>query len=203
MSGGFASSGFEILNELDRRAFPTARRNRTGPPTAGTAGPFAQPIGSDIGRTRIFPFRMSEAANTRNTMSTPRLLGNVIVHSLYFFFGSAADPPNDTLEVGYALAPVRELNVALTTSRPYTVLTELLDHNAGIANDRGAGFPNFTTNTPQRGTRIPLGLVIMERELVVTLSVVNPSAFVQNCDGYFNLTENLSNAALARYIPSP
>jgi hypothetical protein len=203
MSGGFASSGFEIANELDRRAFPTARRNRTGPPAAGTAGPFAQPIGSDIGRTRIFPFRISEAANCRNTMSTPKLLGNVIIHSLYFAVGTASDPPNDTLEVGYALAPVREVNVALTTSRPYTVLTELLDHNGGIANDRGAGFPGVTINSPQRGTRIPLGLIIMERELAVTISIVNPSGFVQNWDGYFNLTENLSAAALARYIPSP
>jgi len=40
MSGGFASSGFEIANALDRRAFPTARTKRTGPPPGGLPADF-------------------------------------------------------------------------------------------------------------------------------------------------------------------
>jgi hypothetical protein len=203
MSGGFASSGFEIENALDRRAFPTARRNRTGPPPAGTAGPFAQPIGSDIGRVRVFPWRVNEAATSRTTFSTPKLLGNVIISSLFFSSGSHGDPPQDTLEVGYALVPVTETAVALATARPYTLLTELLDPSSGILNTAGFGFPGTTLNTPTRGSRIPLGLIIMERECAVTLSVVNSGAFVQTWIGAITVIENLSLAALARYIPAP
>lgn len=203
MSGGFASSGFEIANELDRRAFPTARRNRTGPPPAGTAGPLAQPIGSDVGRVRVFPWAINETAARRNTISTPKLLGNVIILSLSFSSGSHADPPNDTLEVGYALQPLTETNVVLTVPRPYTVLTELLDPHGIIANDRGQGFFGTTLNVPNRGSRIPLGLVVLERECAVVLALVNPSAFVQTWLGTLTVIENLSFAALARYIPAP
>lgn len=199
---GWNSRGFEIGNTLDRRAYPAARRNRTGPPPVGAAGPFAQPIGSNIGRTRVFPFRINELAAGRNTISTPKLLGNVVIHSLYFQYGTTGDPPPSTIEIGYALTPISEIGVALTVPRPYTVLTELIDQSNQIANDRGQGFPSTTSNSPQRGTRIPLGLIVMERELAVVIADVNPSIFVQGIFGYFNLTENLSDAALAGYIPA-
>ena len=196
---GWNSRGFEIGNTLDKRAYPTARRSRSGPPPASTGGVGQEPTGSDIGRTRVFPWRISETAGNRNTISTPKLLGNVIIASLFYSLPTAADPPNDSLEIGYALQPVTEINVAVAVARPYTLLTELLDHNNQISDDRGRGFPGTTINSPQRGTRVPLGLIIMERELVVTLSVVNPSGFVQGGFGYINLMENLSLAALARY----
>jgi hypothetical protein len=197
------ASDFFLRDPWDVRTYPAPRAKRSGPPPGSTGGPLTSAPGQLVGRTRLFPFRLAEGAGTRNTISTPRLQGNVVVHSFFYAIGAAADPPNDTIEIGYAPAPVTEINVALTVARPYTVLTELIDHNNGIANDRGAGFPNYTGNVPQRGTRIPLGLIILERELAVTVSVVNPSGFVQNYDGYFNLTENLSYEALAGYIPSP
>lgn len=189
-------------DDFDARTYPAPRAKRSGPIPGTSGGPLASPPGQLVGRTRVFPWRISETAGRRNTISTPRLLGNVVIHSFYFGAGTAADPPNDTIEIGYAPAPVTEINVLVAVVRPYTVLTELLDHNNQIADDRGVGFPQTTLNNPQRGTRIPLGLIILERELAVTISVVNPSAFVQGYFGYMNLTENLSYEALAGYIPA-
>lgn len=197
------ANAYYLRADFDQRTYPPARLKRAGPVPGTSGGPLASPPGQLVGRTRLFPFRIAEGAGSRNTISTPQLQGNVVIHSFFYGIGAAADPPNDTIEIGYAPAPVREVNVALTVTRPYSVLTELIDHNGGIADDRGRGFPNFTVNAPQRGIRIPLGLIILERELAVTVSVVNPSGFVQNYDGYFNLTENLSYEALAGYIPAP
>lgn len=196
----YDSAGFEIGNRLAPGTFPAARLNRRGPEPGVSGTPGAVPWGSNIGRTRAFPFYINETAARRHTVSTPKLLGNVIINSVSFSSGSHADPPNDTLEIGYALNPVTETAVLLTVPRPYTVLTEVIDPFNIIANDRGSGFPGTTLNTPTRGSRIPLGLIVMERELAVTVSVVNPSGFIQTWIGYLSVTENLSNEALGRYL---
>lgn len=201
---GWDSAGYEIGNVLARGTFPAARLKRQGPPpSSGPEEDLSAPVGSQLGRPRVFPFAIKETAARRNTISTPKLLGNVLIQSLFFSSGSHADPPNDTLEVGYALQPITETNVLLTEPRPYTVLTELLDPHGIIANDRGQGFFGTTLNVPNRGGRIPLGLYILERECSVVLGLVNPSAFVQTWLGYINVIENLSSAQLARALGAP
>lgn len=177
--------------------FPEPRLIRTGgrlSPSVPTGAAPANP------RVRVFPYFMRELANTRHTISTPQLRGAVLVKGFCWASGSAADPPNETIEIGFARFPVSENSVALATNRPYTPLVELIDPFNLVANDRGQGFPQTTVNSPQRGTYIPLNLVVPDAECVITISVVNPSAFAQSYVGYIHLIENIPVDQLASFL---
>src|SRR3990170_4292856 len=113
---------------VEARTYPLPRRNRVGPSStldlaldAANAGALTPP------RTRVFPFVLHELGNRRVSFATPRLRGPIIIQDLAVTMGSIQDPPGDTVEIGYATSDVTETNALLTTSRPYTVLTELQD----------------------------------------------------------------------------
>jgi hypothetical protein len=198
------ANAYYLRDDFDARTYPAARKKRSGPPPTQLPGNELPPSqGGSLGRPRVFPFVLHQTATRRNSVCTPLLLGNVLIQSYYIATGTYSDPPNMTIEIGYQLIAGAETNALLTTPRPYTVLTEFLDPHGIVAADRGQGFPQNTTNSPQRGTRIPLGLYVLERECAVVIADVNPSGFVQDYYGYLNLIENLSVDQISRALGAP
>jgi len=190
---------------IQPRQYPVARPKRVlGVKTA--VDPTLEALMDTTGaipRTRLFPWRVHETAARRNSFATPRLQGPVLVQSFSWKTGVVADPPNETIEIGYATTNPQETDALLTTPRPYTVLTELQDPQNIIANDRGLGFPVFTVSSPEMGSRIPLGLIITDPEVFVCVCVVNPSGSIQDFSGYLWLLEQVSRKALEMYVGAP
>lgn len=183
---------------IDELTYPPAILNRQGPtPSGSPLGP-AGPI--DPPRTRAMPFVIRETAASRSSFVTPILRGPVIIFGIHYNIGTVADPPAGTLELGWKITPGHETSVALTTPRPYTVLTELQDPQNQVADAAGGGFPWTTLNAPGRGTYVPLRIVVVGAQVCVVVADVNNSGFVQNIYGYLHLVENVSDQALASFL---
>jgi hypothetical protein len=187
----------------DARTFPLPRRGRTGP--ASSLDNIAAALGSALPappRSRVFPFQFSETANTRRTLSTPKLIGPAILRKAFFQTSTKVAPPNESLEFGWALSPVTEAGVALTVIRPYTVLTELLDP-FGVSNIAiGKGFPNFTLPGGTVGYEVTLDLIITEPQLAFTVSLINNGINAQQWIGWMSVIEAVSPSALTDFIGS-
>jgi hypothetical protein len=185
---------------LDALTYPLPRRSRTGPASSLDAAAANAAAGSTTPpRTRLFPWAMSETANTRRTISTPRLIGPAIFKSLTFYSGTHQDPPGDTLEIGWSPVAVQEAGVALATVRPYTVLTELLDPFAFMTAPTGRGFPQWTSPTVNNPFEFRLNLILTEPQFVFTLSIVNNSNLAQEWHGTAIILEAVNADALAAY----
>ncbi len=136
-------------------------------------------------RTRIFPWHMSLGGQARRSLSTPLLQGPLMIRAIEMYMSTLADPPNLTIEIGYSTVPVQEAGVPLTTARPYTVLTEMLDPFGVITDAAGAGI--IVSTLP--GTRVHF-----ERTLEIILpgnSAYVVIAAVQSAIGGFPLTGTL------------
>jgi hypothetical protein len=187
----------------DARTFPLPRRGRTGPASSLDAIAAAQgPNLPAPPRSRVFPWQFSETANTRRTISTPKLIGPAILRKAYFQTSTKIAPPGESLEFGWAQTPIQEAGVALTVIRPYTVLTELLDP-FGVSNIAiGKGFPNFTIPTGVAGYEVTLDLIITEPQFVFTVSLINNSLNAQQWTGWMSVLEAISPSALADFTGS-
>jgi hypothetical protein len=183
-------------DEHDRRA---TRPNYPAPRLRGTVTlPSGQvitapkiPTGSPGAQMHVYPFNIQIIAARRSTISTPLLNGNLYILDFTIFSTSHTDPPTETYEIGYALQPVFENKVVLTTPRPYTVLTELLDPFATILDDRGTGFPGTTLITPDTRQVTPLGILVTQPRAAITLTVVSAGVLAQAYYGHFRVLEGL------------
>lgn len=175
-------------------AYPEPRYKRTGGPSQASRAPDTS---GATARTRVFPFIISSTGTGRNTFSFPSLRGPVILKEFTYSAEISADPPRDTLELGWATTPITELAAALDVPRPYNVLTELQDPQNLILLDVGQGFPN---NTLQGGPATKIGalnIVIDAVEVYVCISSVTNGGGTGRKIGYLTLVENVSRDALS------
>lgn len=201
MGGGYASSGFEIGNVLDRRAYPTARRNRTGPPSpgGGVGGVDVPPNLPSPPQSYVFPFTIRANANTRSTTSSPQLRGPSIIRGLHWAKGGTPDGLQGIL-LGKALAAVTEVNVAIATALPFTRLFTPL---AGSGSTAGA--PNGATSLTDFQTTIlapndNLGIIVLDRDWFLTVTVAcNATASPDDHSGYVTLLDQVPADVLAFY----
>lgn len=188
---------------IDATTYPLPRRKRVGPDSQ--LNTLAQAQGDVIPappRSRIFPWIMSMTANTRRTISTPKLIGPAILRKVFYQLGTVTTPPGQTLELGWSPTAVSEAGVALTTVRPYTVLTELLDP-FGVAN---AAVGKGLLDTSLWNTNIPyewsVDLIVTEPQFCFTLSWINNVATAEQRGGQLLVLENVSPDALSVFTGS-
>lgn len=119
MSGGYASSGFEIGNVLDRRAYPSARRNRTGPPPSGsttTPDPFVN-RGAPI-RARPVAFAIREDAGRAVAAMGPFVGPGLVKRIDCAFLTTANVDPIPHINVFYNTSPYVSANNLAPTVLP-------------------------------------------------------------------------------------
>ncbi len=152
-------------------AYPDAQANRAGPPnTALVTTPSAtlQPP-----RSRHFSIEGGSQANSRTTISTPRLLGPIIIQNLIWKHRVAADPPNHSLELGWATVPITETQVALTTPKSWNaIMTKLrTPYEVPVLNAIGMTQVTIAGLGPLEQLGAPI--LIAEAELYLTISFLN------------------------------
>lgn len=174
--------------------YPPPRKGRGGGVSIEQLGPVSAP------RMRMFPWIFSITGASRRTISTPRLVGPAIIKDFTWYNSTKTDPPVVTVEIGTARAPVDEAGVALTTLRPFTVLTELLDPFGVMAGASGDGFPVATLPTANDSRRFPLDLIVTDSEFFAVVSVVNNSAQAERYNGWLRVLESVDPEALSAFL---
>lgn len=162
------------------------------------AGATGQP--APLPRARIFPWIMNMTGTSRRTLSTPRIYGPALIRRLFFGRGTVTTPVGQTLEVGWAPAPVQEAGVALSTPRAYTVLTEKLDP-FGVAGDIiGQGIYNDNSINSQIQFEINLNFIITEAQFFAVIAWVNNTASAEQRGGHLEVIESVDATALAAFL---
>lgn len=107
-------------------AYPEARFERNPPSSATPAVPPAR--SATPPRSRFFNVEWGSQANSRSTVSTPRIIGPAIIQQVIVKNRTASDPPQFSWELGWALAPITEGQVALTAPKGWNAINERLRH---------------------------------------------------------------------------
>jgi hypothetical protein len=198
---GWNTWGFEIGNTLDRRAYPALRVKRAGPPPSSSLDAAIRAGGGTITpRMRVFPLGFNETASSRRTLSSNQCQGPALIKDIALGTSTYTAPTNKSIEVGIASSRITENGVALTTPRPYTLLTELLDPFAAIVDAAGGGLLQ-TTSAPNMNTiRTPLDLVVLDAQFYVTIALVNNTANAQEWHGWFRVLEAIDPLNIAAYL---
>lgn len=197
----YDSRGYEIGNVLDRRAYPTARRNRMGPPPSGSAGSAsfgAESLGPP--RMRLFSFVFGETASSRRTMSGNLCNGPALIKDIVLGTNTNTDPPNKSLEIGFAATRVTEAGVALTTPRPYTLLVELINPFGTLAAAVGGGLVQHTVEPFLHNKIIPLDLVVLDAQFYPVAAWVNNSLNAQTAHGWMRVLEQIPLSKVGDYM---
>lgn len=178
---------------IDSATYPRLRPKRIG----GEAGaPVLSPV--PLPRTRVFTFLLREQAQLRQSVSMARCQGPALIKDLEVYESTLATTYAKCLEIGYSTVPVSENGVALTTPRPYTPLTELV--NLGVtANAGGAGLEYWAV--PNNNPRVrPLELIVDLPEFYVVLAWFNNTLNAQDLHGMVRVVEGIDRAALANFL---
>ncbi len=180
---------------LDPATYPHPRPKRIG-------GGWAPSIsgGPPLPRTRVLPFYFTMTANNRRAFTLPRCQGPAIIKRFAWETSGGAEPATATIELGYASVPFSEAGVAVTTSRPYTVITELTDPFGLIADLAGFGWPNRVTGAGSRASGMDTDFIIDLSEFYVVIATQNNGAGILNFDGHVTVIEGVSREALANFL---
>lgn len=200
MGGGYDPTGFEIGNVLDARAYPLARRNRTGPAPSGAQAGILTSDPSTPPRMRVFPFVFNETATSRRAWSGNQCTGPALIKDLFIGTSAHATPTNKTVEIGIASTRITEAGVALATPRPYTLLTELLDPFNVVLDAAGGGIPDTTTAPNAASQRVKLDLVVYDAQFFPVLALVNNTGNAQEWHGWFRVLEQIPLSKLGDYM---
>lgn len=104
-----------------------------------------------------------------------------------------------SIELGYSPTAVTENGVALTTPRPYTPLTELIDPFSIFPAAAGRGLVD--SNIPNTNVRWqePLDLIVDQPDTFVVVAHWNNTALAQFWNGQLRLVENVLRSALEAF----
>ncbi len=200
MSGGFASSGFEIGNELDRRSYPTARPRRTGPPS-----PSGDPAALTTDATpappvsRVIPFVLSATANNRMARSAGPYRGPAIITGLHFAKSGTAKGAQGLL-LGKSASPISENNVANTTPKAWTRLFEPIVVNVGVTPGESDDTSVDQSAQSTLSNDPHLGIVIPDADFHLVIAIAAGATGTDVFAGHVTLLERVSAAALAALL---
>jgi len=183
-----------VTTAADPTNYPSARPKRSAGAATEDLSSFQAP------RTRIFPFAMTIAANKRYTVSTPRVIGPLIIKGIVLEPAFGSDPPHPSMEIGTSAAPVTENGVATSVLRPYTPLLEVLDPFGVLNNPRAQGILATSVSTLQRFYETPLDLIVTLTECFVTVSFHNVGAGAASFQGHVRVLEGVDRDALRFFL---
>lgn len=197
---GWNSAGFEIGNALDRRAYPTARPKRSGPPpTDPNADPSAGAPPSPP-RTRIVDFKISVNANVRSTRSFGPIQGPAVIKRARYDFDNIAGSDGFFFEVGYNPSPVEEALVAVTTPWSWSVVTERLPQQGTDFDPSVRGFVNSVGISQKVQHERIYGYVVRDAQFYLTMTVGQAGGAANAvCRGYVVVIGGLTYESLAFY----
>lgn len=197
----YASTGFEIGNVLDARAYPTARRNRTGPaPNQGQGAPAGAAPASAYPRTRVFPFSVQVGvAGRRSATSTPRILGPSIIKAIHCSV-NGGPTGNFGWGLGRATARVSEQDVVTTTAPPYAFLFEGLPQiGAGPSAANNVDVLQDVQNPCPLMDDDGLHFVVPDAEWFLVVYAVGGSV-ARTVTGHVTVLEQVDAQSLAFYV---
>lgn len=183
-----------MTTAADLKNYPAPRKRGTDTAVEAPPTSFQAP------RMRVFPFFFTFAASSRRAFSTPLLAGPAIIKGIELYPTLVSSPPSLTVEVGTSRIEVLENSVALSTPRPYTVLTELLDPFAGMNPAAGDGYPLHTVPTLTAKYESALDLIITDREFCAVLAMVNNNVGAAEVSGVLRVLEAVDPEALRFFV---
>lgn len=188
---------------IDARTYPLPRKKRTGPASnLDTLAAAAGAVSLSPPRSRLVPWLMSITGTSRRTISSPILTGPAILRKITYEGPVPTSPPAQSLELGWAPSIVTEAGVALTTVRPYTVLTEKQDPFAVALATIGQGIPLSTNPNTRTWFEYSCDLIVTETRFVFTVSWVNNAATAEERPGHMLILENVNPDALMMFTGS-
>lgn len=199
---GYAPSGFEIGNVFDARAYPVARRSRTGPPSpgGGVGGAEVLPGTPTPPQSFVFGFVLGAGSQQRSTTSSPRLRGPSIIRGLHFSKSGTPDAVQGIV-LGKAFSSVSEVNVAIATALPFQPLFTGLP---GAGSALGAPHSAVTPVDLQASLLDPndnLSIIILDRDWFLTVTQANDvTATPDQYHGYVVVLDQVPLEQLALYL---
>lgn len=198
---GYLPSGFEIGNAFDRRAYPTPRRNRTGPPpSSALGGDPSAPQPASYPQSRQMWFESSTANNSRSTAASERLRGPSIIKSVVWMQTGAINPGNRWLELGKALSPINEINVALTAPKAYTPLIEGPSTPQAVVPASFNGMWVTSPDAPNPFGEFSCHIIVPDRDWFLIFAVYDNNVGGLSCRGLVSLIDQVDPFALASYV---
>jgi len=197
---GWNSAGFEIGNVLDRRAYPTARLKRTGPPPTGIA--VDDPAGAlpSPARTRAVQFYIEVGANQRSTRSAGPFQGPAIVDRVVTVSDPIAANDNFCLFPGYSDARVEESLVATTVAVSWPTWFERLAIQGADFGVNTRGIWNSVGLTQKVNWDMPVKGIVPLTNWFLTMTVAQIGGVAGAAwAGYIVVLEGVSREALALY----
>lgn len=178
--------------------YPPPRMRREGAAIVTATGEVVPAAG--IPTTHTYWVHNTTAANSRTSSSTPKLLGPAILRKWVVRANNAVNPPTMFFEVGVATAPVSEVNVGLSTFRPYRSIHEKMEPSSASVDTTLTGFPSSSLIGSTDHAELSVDHIILEPEFYLVLSNLNASAGVLDWVGYFTVVEGVSRQALVNFL---
>lgn len=161
------------------QAYPDPRTERNPPgstPTPVLAARVAAPP-----RSRHFTVEHGSQAQSRTTISTPRLVGPVVIQHVVWKHRAASDPPTFSLELGWSRFAINETQVALTAPKGWNALQQRLRSPYETPLPLAIGYTQVNTAGTPVIEQWETPILVAEPEVFLTLcflnySLVNPAA---------------------------
>jgi hypothetical protein len=154
-------------------AYPTSRFNRS--PYVKSPQPVTVQQAASPPRSRHFAIEIGSAAFSRTTISTPRLIGPVIVQSVVIEYGVGGSPAPASIEMGWSRSPITEANVSWDATKAWNALQQRMESSFTNNMDHAVGFVHLNIAGTTYIENYPTPFLIAEPELYLVVSYTNSS----------------------------
>lgn len=198
---GWASSGFEIGNLLDKRSYPPARLKRAGPPSPSAAplDPLLPVVAAP--RTRLVNFYIEVGINERSTRSRGPFQGPALVLEVFSIADPAAANDNFFFFPGYNASPIEEALVAPSTAISWPTWFERMPQQGADFDAATRGITNALGLTQKVNVALPIRGVVPLGTWFLTMTAGQVGGVAGNAwSGYVVVLEGIDPAVIGQYL---
>jgi hypothetical protein len=181
---------------LEVETYPRLRASRE----VVSAGAGAGDIAVALPRPRTFWFKVVANAATRSTIMTPPIQGPALIRVMQHGTGAANNANTIALQVSVATVVQEEVNVALTTAKPYRPLIEqMTTFPSGVS----ANIEGYLSDTPwgSGGDKsAELQFIVTDARFHVSVTCLNASGGAVTYFGMISVIEAMSLDVLANFL---
>jgi hypothetical protein len=181
---------------LELETYPRPRASRE----VISAGAALGDIAVALPRPRTFWFKVVANAATRSTIMTPPIQGPALIRLINHGTGAANNANTIALQLGVATVVQEEVNVALTTAKPYRPLLEqMTTFPSGVS----ANIEGYLSDTPwgSGGDKsVPLSYIVTDSRFHVAVTCLNASGAAVTYFGLVSVIEAMSLDVLANFL---